>query len=312
MKVLECVPNFSEGSDERVLSSIADAVKSVKGVRLLDICKDPDHNRTVFTFIGDPGAVEKGAAAACDSALGAIDMCRHGGVHPRIGAVDVVPFVPISGLGMKDAVEAAHRFGRAFAERNRIPVFFYGEAALRPERKELSHIRSGGYEGLKKKLSDPQWVPDAGPVLFDPCKGATAVGARQPLIAYNINLETNDLDIARRIASEIRQSAASGLRSVKAIGVPLKSRGIVQVSMNLTNYRETPIKEVFDVVTEKARRQGVKVLESEIVGLVPAAAMKDVTPEYLLCAGFSDDRVIEKHINASGIRTKRKVKGQRR
>ena len=152
-------------------------------------------------------------------------------------------------------------------------------------------------------MTDPQWIPDAGPALFDPCKGATAVGAREPLIAFNINLETNDLNIAKKIAGEIRQSDG-GLRSVKAIGVPLKSRGIVQVSMNLTNYRDTSIKKVFDVVTEKAGRHGVKVLESEIVGLVPASAMKDVTPEYLMCADFSDDRIIEKHINASGIRHK--------
>ena len=295
MKVLECVPNFSESSDERVLSSIADALTSVKGVRLLDVCKDPDHNRTVFTFIGGPGAVEKGAAAACDRALASIDMCKHRGVHPRIGAVDVVPFVPISGLGMRDAVEAAHRFGRAFAERNRIPVYFYGEAALRPERKELSHIRRGGYEGLEKKLSDSQWVPDAGPALFDPCKGATAVGAREPLIAYNINLNTSDLNIARKIAGEIRQSGG-GLRSVKAIGVPLKSRGIVQVSMNLTNYRETPVKTVFDLVAEKARRQGVEVLESEIVGLVPAGAMKGITPGDLKILNFSDSLIIESHL----------------
>ncbi|HPC75003.1 MAG TPA: glutamate formimidoyltransferase, partial [Syntrophales bacterium] len=226
MRVLECVPNFSEGSDERILSSIADALRAVKGVRLLDVCRDPDHNRTVFTFIGDPGAVEAGAAAACDRALDRIDMCRHRGVHPRIGAVDVVPFVPIAGLGMRDAVETAHRFGRAFAERNRIPVYFYGEAALRPGRRDLSHIRRGGYERLERKLKDPQWAPDAGPTRFDPCKGATAVGARQPLIAYNINLGTDDLGIARRIAAEIRQSGG-GLRSVQAIGVPLKSRGVV-------------------------------------------------------------------------------------
>jgi glutamate formiminotransferase len=295
MKVLECVPNFSEGSDEGVISSIADALTSVNGVRLLDICKDPDHNRTVFTFIGEPGTVEMGAAAACDRALGAIDMCKHRGVHPRIGAVDVVPFVPISGLEMRDAVEAAHRFGRAFAERNRVPVFFYGEAALRPERKELSHLRQGGYEGLERKLSDSDWVPDAGPALFDPCKGATAVGAREPLIAYNINLKTNDLGIARKIASEIRQSGG-GLRSVKAIGVPLKSRGIVQVSMNLTNYRETPIKKVYDVVTGKARQQGVEVLESEIVGLVPAGALKDVTPGDLKLLHFADSLIIESHL----------------
>ena len=296
MKVLECVPNFSESSDERALSSIADALTSVKGVRLLDICRDSDHNRTVFTFIGDPGAVEKGAAAACDRALGVIDMCKHAGVHPRIGAVDVVPFVPISGLRMEEVVETAHQFGRAFAERNRIPVFFYGDAALKPERKELSYIRRGGYEGLESKMGDPHWVPDAGPALFDPCKGATAVGAREPLIAYNINLKTNDLNIARKIAGEIRQSAGSGLRSVKAIGVPLKSRGLVQVSMNLTNYRETSIKKVFDVVTEKARQQGVEIFESEIVGLVPAAAMKGITPGDLKLFHFTDSRIIESHL----------------
>ena len=296
MKVLECVPNFSESSDERALSSIADALTSVKGVRLLDICRDSDHNRTVFTFIGDPGAVEKGAAAACDRALGVIDMCKHAGVHPRIGAVDVVPFVPISGLRMEEVVETAHRFGRAFAERNRIPVFFYGDAALKPERKELSYIRRGGYEGLESKMGDPHWVPDAGPALFDPCKGATAVGAREPLIAYNINLKTNDLNIARKIAGEIRQSAGSGLRSVKAIGVPLKSRGLVQVSMNLTNYRETSIKKVFDVVTEKAWQQGVEISESEIVGLVPAAAMKGITPGDLKLFHFTDSRIIESHL----------------
>ncbi|HOD36463.1 MAG TPA: glutamate formimidoyltransferase [Syntrophales bacterium] len=295
MKVLECVPNFSEGSDDKVLSSIADALASVEGVRLLDVCRDPDHNRTVFTFVGRPGAVEDGAAAACDRALGAIDMCRHRGVHPRIGAVDVVPFVPISGLGMKDAVEAARRFGKAFAERNGVPVYFYGEAALRTDRKDLSHIRRGGYESLERKLSDPQWAPDAGPALFDPCKGATAVGAREPLIAYNINLRTDDLNIAKRIAGEIRQSGG-GLRSVKAIGVPLKSRGIVQVSMNLTNFRETSIKEVFDIVTEKAGRQDVEVLESEIVGLVPAGAVKGVTPGDLKLINFSDSLIIENHL----------------
>jgi glutamate formiminotransferase len=295
MKVLECVPNFSEGSDEKILSSIADALTSVKEVRLLDVCRDPDHNRTVFTFIGTPGAVEDGAAAACDRALGAIDMCNHRGVHPRIGAVDVVPFVPIAGLEMKDAVEAARRFGRAFAERNGIPVYFYGEAALRPGRKELSHIRRGGYEALGKKLADPQWAPDAGPALFDPCRGATAVGAREPLIAYNINLKTDNLDIAKRIAGEIRQSAG-GLRSVRAIGIPLKSRGIVQVSMNLTNFRETPIRKVFDVVAEKARREGVEVLESEIVGLVPAAALKDTSPRDLKIPHFAESLIIENHL----------------
>ena len=295
MNILECVPNISEGRDGTVIGRIGDALRAVEGVRLLDTCTDPDHNRTVFTFIGGPEAVERGAAAACDLALELIDMCSQKGVHPRIGAVDVVPFVPISGLDMRDAVASAHRFGRAFAERNGIPVYFYGEAALVPARRELPHIRRGGYEGLERKLADPHWAPDAGPAVFDPCKGAVAVGAREPLIAYNVNLASNDLAVAKKIASEIRHSGG-GLRHLKAIGVPLKSRGIVQVSMNLTNYRETPVKRVFDLVREKASALGVGILESELVGLIPEAALKGVTPGELMLADFSEDRIIEHHL----------------
>lgn len=295
MKILECVPNFSEGKDRNKIDAIADALQKIGGVRLLDICTDPDHNRTVFTFIGSPEDIERGAAAACDKALEVIDMRAQQGVHPRIGAVDVVPFIPLKNAIMADAVETARRFGRAFAERNRLPVYFYGEAALVEERRELPHIRKGGYEALEKRMKDPMWVPDAGPRALNERSGATAVGARDFLVAYNINLASSDLETARKIAETIRFSSG-GMKHVKAIGVPLKSRGIVQVSMNLTNFRETPVKAVFDRVKAEASQRGVQVLESELIGLIPEEALMHVTPQYLMLRDFSEDRIIEKHL----------------
>ena len=295
MKILECVPNFSEGRDQKTIDSIAAALQAVDGVRLLDTCSDSDHNRTVFTFIGSPEAIERGAAAACDRALELIDMRAQQGVHPRIGAVDVVPFIPLKNAAMADAVETARRFGRAFAQRNGLPVYFYGEAALVEERRELPHIRRGGYEALQKRMKDPTWAPDAGPHALNERSGATAVGARDFLIAYNVNLSSPDLDVARRIAETIRFSSG-GMRHVKAIGVPLRSRGIVQVSMNLTNFRETPVKDVFDRVRTEASRHGVQVLESELIGLIPEEALKGVTPQYLMMRDFSEDRIIERHL----------------
>jgi glutamate formiminotransferase len=295
MKILECVPNFSEGKDRKKIDAIADALQKTGGVRLLDICVDPDHNRTVFTFIGVPEAIENGAAAACDKALEGIDMREQQGVHPRIGAVDVVPFIPLKNAVMADAVETARRFGRAFAERNGLPVYFYGEAALFEERRELPHIRRGGYEALEKRMKDPKWAPDAGPHTLNSRSGATAVGARDFLVAYNINLASPELDVARKIAETIRFSSG-GMRHVKAIGVPLRSRGIVQVSMNLTNFRETPVKDVFDRVRAEASRHGVEILESELIGLIPEEALKGVTPQYLMMRDFSEDRIIERHL----------------
>ncbi|NPV04039.1 MAG: glutamate formimidoyltransferase [Syntrophaceae bacterium] len=295
MKILECVPNFSEGRDRRTVDAIAEALQRAGGVRLLDICTDEDHNRTVFTFIGTPEDVERGAAAACDRALELIDMRAQRGVHPRIGAVDVVPFVPVKDAVMADAVETARRFGRAFAQRNGLPVYFYGEAALVEERRELPRIRSGGYEALEKRMRDPRWAPDAGPCVLNERSGATAVGARDFLIAFNVNLASADLEAARIIAETIRFSSG-GMKHVKAIGVPLKSRGIVQVSMNLTNFRETPVKAVFDRVKAEAGRLGVEVLESELVGLIPEAALKGTTPQELMLRDFSEDRIIERHL----------------
>jgi glutamate formiminotransferase len=295
MKIIECIPNFSEGKDKNKVISIVEAVSGVKGVKVLDFSIDRDHNRSVLTIAGAPEDVKRGTVAACDRALKLIDMRKHSGVHPRIGAVDVVPFVPIRNVSMKEAVETAHSFGQPFGERNNIPVYFYGEAALDSKRRELSDIRRGEYEGLSEKINDPLWIPDAGPAVFNLRGGAVVVGARNPLIAFNINLDTNDLDVAQNIAKSIRYSSG-GLKHVKAIGVPLESRKIVQVSMNLTNYKETSIRKVFDTVKEKAFEYNVDILESELIGLIPEAAFEDVTADYLKLPGFSSERIIETHL----------------
>jgi len=294
MKTLECVPNFSEGKDGNKVHAIAHAIQSVQGVKLLDFSMDGDHHRSVFAFIGSPENVLAAALAACTKALNVIDMRKHQGVHPRIGAIDVVPFVPLQGTDMKNAVEVAHRFGREFGEKTGVPVYFYGEAALNPARANLSDVRRGGYEGLKEKIRDPLWRPDAGPAVFNERSGAVIVGARMPLIAFNVNLKSDHLDVAKNIARSIRESNG-GLKHVKAMGVPLRSRKIVQVSMNLTNYRETSILMAFDAVKKQASQAGVTVLESELIGLIPEEALKNVSVEYLQLSGFRPECVIETH-----------------
>jgi glutamate formiminotransferase len=294
MKIIECIPNFSEGKDAYKIQKIVEAVSKTEGVKVLDFTMDRDHDRSVITFIGRPEDVLRGADAACGKALDLIDMRTQCGVHPCIGAVDVVPFVPLKGATMADAVMIAHRFGHAFGEKHHIPVFFYGEASLNPERKMLSAIRRGQYEGLGEKLKDPSWKPDAGPSHFNPKCGATSVGARKPLIAFNINLDSNNLAVAREIAREIRESSG-GLKNVQAIGIPLESREIVQVSMNLTDYEVTSVKTVFDAVRNKAKASGIDVLESELIGLIPRRAIEDTTAQYLKLAGFGPEKVLENH-----------------
>lgn len=294
MKILECVPNFSEGENPETLEEVVRALRKIDGIRVLDYSMDPDHHRSVVTFIGTPEAVEQGAAAACDTAIQLIDMRNHAGVHPRNGAVDVVPFIPIQNLDMKEAVAVAHRFGRSFAMRNDVPVYFYGEAALDPSRKRLPFLRTGGYEMLKEKMNDPEWLPDAGPTAFNPKSGATAIGARDFLIAFNINLSTSDIAIAKKIAAEIRQSSG-GFKYVQAMGVLLKSRNIAQVSMNLTNYRETSLCTVFNAVKEKAASYGVDILESELIGCLPRNALDGITPDEMKLCDFCDERIIETH-----------------
>ncbi|MBN1380668.1 MAG: glutamate formimidoyltransferase [Deltaproteobacteria bacterium] len=294
MKIIECVPNFSEGRDKKKVDGIANVLLKMPRINLLDYSMDADHNRSVFTFAGPPDAVRQGAMAACDQALAVIDMRIHNGVHPRIGAVDIVPFIPLAEVKMNDAIDVAHQFGRDLAEKHHVPVYFYGDAAIVLQRKELSVIRRGGYENFKEKMKDPLWIPDAGPSIFNEMSGASAVGARIQLIAFNINLKTSDLNLAKAIARSIRESGG-GLQYVKAMGVPLKSRNVVQVSMNLTDYRQTSMRAVFDEVTKKASEQGVEVLEAELIGLAPRAAFKDTTSDYLRLSNFSEEKILETH-----------------
>lgn len=295
MKILECVPNFSEGRDEKKVEEIVAEVRKISGVKLLDYFSDSDHNRTVVTFIGDPEGVKQAALRSSLRALESIDMRTHIGGHPRLGAVDVVPFVPIRGMGMKEAAGIAHQFGREFGEMGEVPVYFYGEAATDPRRKKLADIRKGEYEGLKEKLSIPGWEPDAGARTFNPKSGATVVGARFPLIAFNVNLRTQNLDFAKRVARKIRESSG-GIPSVQALGVELKERRMVQVSMNLTDYRRTSIPKVVEFIRAEIAGTGVEIAETELVGVLPLEALEDVVREYLKMPEFTPEQVIETHL----------------
>lgn len=294
MATIECVPNFSEGRRRETLMAIVDAVSEAGDVRIIDFSMDADHNRSVLTLIGEPDPLVSAVLAASERALELIDMRRQQGVHPRIGAVDVVPFVPLMDASMEDAIEAAHRFGREFSRRNNMPVYFYGEAARLPQRKRLAAIRRGEYEHLPLRLADQAWQPDEGPFRFNPARGATAVGARKPLVAFNINLDTDDLTVARDIARTIRHSSG-GLPHVQAIGIVLASRGIVQVSMNLTDCEITPLVIVYERVREEAAHRGVTVLESELIGLMPQSALAGTTADYLQMCNFRSECIIESH-----------------
>ena len=297
MKIIECVPNFSEGCNQKKIAAIAKVFESFPGVRLVDFSGDTDHNRSVYTFLGKADDVLEAALAAAGKALEIIDMRKQAGVHPRLGAVDVVPFIPLSTAKMKDAVDVAHRFGQQLYERFGVPVYFYGAAALVPQRNELANVRRGGYEALAKKMSIPEDAPDVGKPLFNERSGATAVGAREPLVAYNINLDTDDLRLAQKIASLIREKSG-GLKHVRAIGVILKSRGIAQVSMNLTNYKETPLKPIYDLVKLLATDRGVDILETELIGLIPKAAFAGSKPQYLQLKDFDKSRLLETHLKS--------------
>jgi glutamate formiminotransferase len=295
MKILECVPNFSEGRDERKVEQIVEEVRNTSGVKLLDYFSDQDHNRTVVTFLGDPTAVKKAALKACFKALELIDMRAHKGGHPRIGAVDVVPFVPIRGLEMSEAAHIAREMGRELGEAGQVPVYFYGEAATDPKRKKLADIRKGEYESLKEKLATPGWEPDAGSSSFNPKSGAAVVGARMPLIAFNVNLRPPRLDAARLIARKVRESSG-GIPSVQAIGLELKEKGMVQVSMNLTDYRRASIPTVVEAIRKEITGKGLEIAECEIVGLVPLEALVDVVRESLKMPEFDMKQMIETHL----------------
>jgi len=293
-QILECVPNFSEGRDPQFRREL-ELVLERFPVKVLDLSLDPDHNRADCTFLGAPAAVEECAAAVCARAVELIDMRTHSGSHPRMGAVDVVPFVPIRGLETADAVEIAHRFGRSFAERHAIPVFFYEDACTSEARRNLADVRRGEYEGMAAKLADPEWTVDAGPQELNARSGVTAVGARMPLIAFNVNLGTDDLSVAKAIAAAVRHSSG-GLRYVKAMGLEVADTGLVQVSMNLVDYRRTPIHRALELVRAEAARYGVPVRRCELVGMVPLEALVDAAGYYLQVPGLDCADVIEHHL----------------
>jgi glutamate formiminotransferase / formiminotetrahydrofolate cyclodeaminase len=298
LQLVECVPNFSEGRRQEVVEAIAKAVRSVAGVTLLDVESNEDHNRSVITFVGPPGQVREAALAASAKAVELIDLNRHKGEHPRMGAVDVVPFVPLSGVTMEDCVRLAREFGQELGEKLQVPVYLYEEAATRPERRNLADVRAGEFEGLRDEIGKkPERKPDFGPEKIHPTAGATAVGAREILIAYNVNLGTSDLNIAKKIAHELR-SKDGGLSYVKALGFDLKERGLVQVSMNLTNYRKSEMFKAFELVKLFADRFGVPVVGSEIVGLTPVDALSDTAEFYLKLENFSRDQVLENKLYA--------------
>jgi glutamate formiminotransferase len=298
MSLIECVPNVSEGRNRAVVDALAAEVRGVPGVRLLDYSADPSHNRSVFTMAGHAPALETAVLALAARAVETIDLRAHRGEHPRLGAVDVVPFIPLEGATMSECVALARTVGRSIADRLQVPVYLYEEASSNPTRKHLEDIRRGQFEGLETKMRRPEWAPDFGPAQPHPTAGATVVGARRALIAYNVNLATDRLEVARRVASAVRASSG-GLPCVKAMGVSLADRGIVQVSMNLTDYERTPIHAAFDHVAAEAAREGVDVEDSEIVGLIPAAALSGASAAHLRLRGFSEQQILEHRLASS-------------
>ena len=298
-RLVECVPNFSEGRDAAKVDAIVAAMREVPGVFLLDRESDEDHNRSVVTLAGEPEAIAEAALRGVGKAAELIDLTRHTGAHPRMGATDVVPFIPIEGVTIEDCVALAKKVGREIWERYRIPVYFYEGAAQKPERSNLENIRKGQFEGLREEvLRNPDRAPDVGEPRLHPTAGAIAVGARKFLIAYNINLNTPDLEIAKRIGKNIRFSNG-GLRYVKAMGVNLRARNLAQVSINLTDFEQTPIHRVFEMVKREAERYGVTIVGSEIVGLIPKRAIELTADFYLQLENFSPAQVLENKLEAS-------------
>ena len=292
-RIVECVPNFSEGRRQEVIDEIVGALASVEGVRVLDVQSDADHNRLVVTMVGEPEAVEEAAFRGIEQATRLIDMDQHQGEHPRMGATDVVPFVPVAGVTMADCVEMACRLGERVGRELSIPIYLYEEAAACPERRNLADVRRGEYEGLKAEIeSHANRAPDFGPARMGKA-GATAIGARPPLVAFNVYLNTDDVAIAKAIARAVRHSSG-GLRYVKSLGLLVEGRA--QVSMNLTDYRQTPIYRVVEMLRREAARYGVTIASSEVVGLIPNEALVDTAQFYLQLDGFSSDQILENRL----------------
>ncbi|QCD35707.1 glutamate formimidoyltransferase [Muribaculum gordoncarteri] len=294
-KIMECVPNFSEGRDLEKIDKIVNPFRSKEGVKLLDYSNDIDHNRLVVTVVGQPEALKEAVIEAIGIAVQLIDLNHHQGQHPRMGAADVVPFIPIKGCTMDDAIALSREVGATVAERYNLPVFLYEKSASAPHRENLAAVRKGEFEGMAEKIKLPEWHPDFGPAERHPTAGTVAIGARMPLVAYNINLDTPSLEIAHGIAKKIR-FIGGGLRYCKAMGVELKERGITQVSINMTDYTKTALYQAMEMVRFEARRYGVNVVGSEIIGLVPMAALIDTSAYYLGLENFSMQQVLEARI----------------
>jgi glutamate formiminotransferase / 5-formyltetrahydrofolate cyclo-ligase len=295
MAIVESVPNFSEGRRNEVIEAIVGAVRRSGPVRVLDLSSDADHNRSVLTLAGDPEAVRAAIEALVAACVGRIDLRAHKGHHPRMGAVDVIPIVPIRDVSMQDCARLARTIGETIAGRHDLPVILYEEAASAAHRRDLAAIRKGEFEGLAAKLRDPLWTPDFGPAAPHPTAGCTAVGAREFLIAFNINLTTPDIEVAKRIAQAIRHSSG-GLRFVKAMGVMLDERRLAQVSINMTDFRRTPLHRVFEMVRSEAARWGADIAGSEIVGLVPQEALIEAAGHYLRLESFDPGKVFERRL----------------
>ena len=294
-RIVECVPNFSEGRDKDVIEAIVDEIRKVEGVKLLDYSSDKDHNRTVVTFVGDPDSVKEAAFNMTKKASELIDMSLHKGEHPRMGALDVMPFIPISDVDMDECISIAKEVGKRVGEELNIPVYLYEDATDVEYRKNLASIRRGQYEGFFEKIKDPKWEPDFGPREMNERAGATVIGARVPLVAFNVNLDTPCIDIADKIARTVRFQGG-GLRFVKAMGVTLEERNIVQVSMNLVNYEKTAIYRAYEMIKMEAKRYGVPVIGTEVIGLLPMKALIDCAEYYLQIEDFSLDQILEKRI----------------
>ena len=291
-KIIECVPNFSEGRDREKIEKLADVFRGIWGVKLLDYSGDSDHNRSVITVVGEPEAMKHAVIEVIGKAVELIDLTKQSGQHPRMGAVDVVPFIPIKNVSMDEAVAISREVAKEVAERYGVPTFLYETSASAPHRENLANVRRGEFEGLMTKMKLPEWKADYGPASPHPTAGAIAIGARKPLIAYNINLSTNNIEIASAIAKKVRYSGG-GLRYCKAIGVELKERNVSQVSMNLTDYTITSIYQVHEMVRMEAQRYGVNIIGSEIIGLVPMAALAESAAYYLGIENFSINQVLE-------------------
>lgn len=291
-KIIECVPNFSEGRDLAKVEKIIDVFRGRKDIKLLDYSSDENHNRTVVTVVGEPSQLKKAIIMAIGKAVELIDLTKHEGQHPRMGAVDVVPFIPIKNVTIEEADSLAKEVALEASQEFDLPFFLYEKSATASHRENLANIRKGQFEGMAEKMKDDMWKPDYGPENIHPTAGVTAIGARMPLIAYNVNLSTNNLEIANKIAKNIRH-INGGFRYAKAIGIELEDRGIVQVSINLIDYTKTSIYRVFETIKMEAERYGINIIGSEIIGLLPLQALIDTADYYLRLENFKADQVLE-------------------